>query len=296
MTEFKDNLQPILKVISENLLPHSAGVDYIKTNYNLIMKDYFKSLYPKAIYPQYILEINSVSAFTRCCTQIGYYLVLKSKRISVQNHPVIKRLVQFRSLLHQLENAGTKLQPEIDDLLEKIRLGKPLSNVEICSVAPQQPPQKKLRILGKPKAVEPNVSEKTKQPTKQKAVSVELTRDEQDAVQFYKAVRQQKENSESEGDTDEDKPARDAPVADIQENEEQETGKRAINYQISKNKGLTPHRSKEQRNPRVKHRMKFRKAQIRRKGAIREPRKELKRYGGEMSGIKATVVRSVKLK
>ena len=84
-------------------------------------------------------------------------------------------------------------------------------------------------------------------------------------------------------------------VAEVQENEE-EIGKRGINYQIAKNKGLTPHRSKEQRNPRVKHRMKFKKAQIRRKGAVRAPRKELQRYGGEMSGIKATVVRSVKLK
>ena len=38
MNELKDNLQPILKVISQGLLPHSAGVDYIKTKYNLIMK------------------------------------------------------------------------------------------------------------------------------------------------------------------------------------------------------------------------------------------------------------------
>src|SRR5687767_12311752 len=36
--------------------------------------------------------------------------------------------------------------------------------------------------------------------------------------------------------------------------------KRQINYQILKNKGLTPHRKKEQRNPRVKHRNKYEKA------------------------------------
>lgn len=83
---------------------------------------------------------------------------------------------------------------------------------------------------------------------------------------------------------------------------------------MAKNKGLTPHRKKEQRNPRVKHRMKFRKAVIRRKGAVniylilvyiflltqmfqvREPRKELSRYGGEISGIKSTVSRSIKIK
>lgn len=72
--------------------------------------------------------------------------------------------------------------------------------------------------------------------------------------------------------------------------------KRAITYQIAKNKGLTPHRKKEQRNPRVKHRNKFRKAKIRRKGAVREVRKEISRYGGEISGIKASVTKSIKLK
>lgn len=49
-----------------------------------------------------------------------------------------------------------------------------------------------------------------------------------------------------------------------------ESAKRAITYEMAKNKGLTPHRKKEQRNPRVKHRMKYRKAVIRRKGAVRK--------------------------
>lgn len=48
-----------------------------------------------------------------------------------------------------------------------------------------------------------------------------------------------------------------------------EDAKRAITYQISKNKGLTPRKKKELRNPRVKHRMKFRKAVIRRKGQVK---------------------------
>lgn len=46
------------------------------------------------------------------------------------------------------------------------------------------------------------------------------------------------------------------------------TDKRGITYQIRKNKGLTPYRKREQRNPRVRHRNKFRKAKIRRKGAV----------------------------
>lgn len=44
--------------------------------------------------------------------------------------------------------------------------------------------------------------------------------------------------------------------------------KRKITYQIAKNKGLTPRRKKELRNPRVKNRMKYRKAKIRRKGQV----------------------------
>jgi U3 small nucleolar RNA-associated protein 3 len=92
-----------------------------------------------------------------------------------------------------------------------------------------------------------------------------------------------------------------------------EVGKRAITYKMAKNKGLTPHRKKEQRNPRVKHRNKFRKAKIRRKGAVREcfmfgfwvvillfqvreTRTEMKRYRGEISGINAHVSKSIKLK
>lgn len=51
-------------------------------------------------------------------------------------------------------------------------------------------------------------------------------------------------------------------------NMETDVERRTITYQMAKNKGLTPHRSKEQRNPRVKHRNKYRKAMIRRKGAV----------------------------
>lgn len=72
--------------------------------------------------------------------------------------------------------------------------------------------------------------------------------------------------------------------------------KRAINYTIAKNKGLTPYRKKELRNPRVKHRIKFRKATVRRKGQVRTARKEIRKYEGELTGIKMNVTKSIKLK
>lgn len=94
---------------------------------------------------------------------------------------------------------------------------------------------------------------------------------------------------------------------------------------MAKNKGLTPKRKKIDRNPRVKHREKFRRAKIRRKGQVRvrhkllkvcdvigclilkmrwcahlfqvlEVRREETRYSGEFSGIRAGIKKSIKLK
>lgn len=74
-------------------------------------------------------------------------------------------------------------------------------------------------------------------------------------------------------------------------------GKRAITYQIEKNKGLTPKRNKDSRNPRVKKRKKFddKKKKL---GSIRQVYKGGEGrggYGGELTGIKKNLVKSVKL-
>ena len=83
---------------------------------------------------------------------------------------------------------------------------------------------------------------------------------------------------------------------DAADAEGDEHEKRAITREMAKNKGLTPKRKKEQRNPRVKHREKYRKAKIRRKGQVRTPRTEVKKYDGEAYGIKSHITKSVKLK
>ncbi|XP_017009255.2 something about silencing protein 10 [Drosophila takahashii] len=107
------------------------------------------------------------------------------------------------------------------------------------------------------------------------------------------------EEAEESEDDEEEEAEKDEKELDGEEEEDQEDpelARRGITYQMAKNKGLTPHRKKELRNPRVKHRGKYRKALIRRKGAVRTVRKELQRYGGEMSGIKASVTKSVKFR
>lgn len=73
-------------------------------------------------------------------------------------------------------------------------------------------------------------------------------------------------------------------------------GERAISRTILKNRGLVAHKAKINRNPRVKKREQYRKALIRRKGAVREVREgEGHKYGGEGTGIKSTISRSRKL-
>eukprot|EP00814_Leptocylindrus_danicus_P016495 CAMPEP_0116049060 /NCGR_PEP_ID=MMETSP0321-20121206/29956_1 /TAXON_ID=163516 /ORGANISM="Leptocylindrus danicus var. danicus, Strain B650" /LENGTH=675 /DNA_ID=CAMNT_0003531447 /DNA_START=30 /DNA_END=2054 /DNA_ORIENTATION=+ len=73
-------------------------------------------------------------------------------------------------------------------------------------------------------------------------------------------------------------------------------GERALSKKIMKNRGLVPHKPKINRNPRVKKREQYRKALIRRKGAVREVRTgETANYGGEETGIKSGISRSRKL-
>ncbi|KAG1742402.1 Sas10 C-terminal domain-containing protein [Suillus paluster] len=80
-------------------------------------------------------------------------------------------------------------------------------------------------------------------------------------------------------------------------NEDEASGPRSVTRAIMKNKGLTPHRSKSVRNPRVKKRQKYEQAKKRvssqravYKGGIGDASK----YTGEQSGI-SKVIKSVRL-
>lgn len=205
------------------------------------------------------------------CVNIAFYLMLKAKRVTVNSHPVIKRLAQYRQLLSQLEDGQGKLLVQVEEILEADQAGKPLynttDNAEISREA----------IV---------TAKKTKPSRKSEIERTSVSMEEELIVDNKHLLHSEDEASEGEEEA--------VPEEESQTQGEDE--KRAITYQISKNKGLTPYRKKELRNPRVKHRNKYRKATIRRKGAVRAVRKEVNRYDGEMSGIKASVKKSIKLK
>lgn len=116
---------------------------------------------------------------------------------------------------------------------------------------------------------------------------------------YYKQIlrsKEEKKNNRAQAHTDAVKAAREGKLAELAE-ELGEGGKRAINYQILKNKGLTPKRKKENRNSRVKKRKKYEVAQKKLK-SVRAVYSGGQNgvYEGEKTGIKKNLSRSVRFK
>ncbi|KAF2896797.1 hypothetical protein ILUMI_09374 [Ignelater luminosus] len=256
----RDFLFPILELSRNNRIKECEALDFIKTYYEVILN---------------------------YSTNINMYLLLKASRINIQSHPVIKRLYQYRQLLAQLDPVFEEtIKSQIEILIETF---KSEENDEDFNK------KKTLKVLRKSlKKVRSSISEdenveppqkKSKKSSKEEIKSDLSNNKKSKNVQFDPVVEQTEYNVEDEQSDKEEN------VDDIEGD-----SRRGITYQIAKNKGLTPHRNKLQRNPRVKHRNKYRQAKIRRKGAIREVRTEMSRYAGELSGIKTSVTKSIKIK
>ncbi|EEB11683.1 Something about silencing protein, putative [Pediculus humanus corporis] len=223
--------------------------------------NYFKNKMKKS-FPALEFLQTKLTIILNYCTNISFYLYLKAKRIPIKNHPILKSLFKYRQLLQQMNEIDMKvIKPELKNILKLIESGKEIEiDEEIISHKPI------LKLLTK----------KQKQQQLDKS-NMELT-DEED---FDENDRESIDEEESEERDD---------------NQENLNEKRAITYEMAKNKGLTPKRKKELRNPRVKNRRKYEKAKIRRKGQVRLARKEIPSYGGELSGIKTFVTKSIKFK
>lgn len=294
MGELQNRLQPAISLVQEKRVSSSHLIHFIRTKYHLV---------------------------NNYAMNMGFYLLLRARRLPVTAHPVVKRLLQFRQLLQQLQPLEKLASDHLDELLSAAKNGSlPVSNAN--GLESKKKTKSSLKLLSISKtfgkdsadASSDNIhSEKVKRSKDKENIKSKLSNPDKSLTKdtMGKSSDLPWENSldmeengdvpwnsgfgsgsedENENEEMDDSEALDGSKAD------EDGSKRAITWQMSKNKGLTPHRKKEQRNPRVKHRNKFRKAKIRRKGQVREARTELKRYGGEMSGIKKTVTKSIKIK
>lgn len=82
---------------------------------------------------------------------------------------------------------------------------------------------------------------------------------------------------------------------EVDDEEEPVRKRRPINMAMKKNRGLTPYKKKEYRNPRVKHKLKYKRAMSKRRRNVQEAQTEYHRYSGEVSGIKTSTIKSIKL-
>ncbi|KFP99252.1 Something about silencing protein 10, partial [Leptosomus discolor] len=257
LMELKDELHPLLQMVKNGTIPQGKGSRYLQTKYHL---------------------------YLNYCANISFYLVLKSKRIPVHSHPVIERLVAYRNIINDLAVIDQKLSSQVRMLLknyydkkeDKLRKEKKFAVFLPLDVKKTKSKRAPALASGRAAAAAAELSD-------------ESDLDEEAALKYYKMME---EKLKLKRKRTEDK---DAPEEEAVLEGEDPNKKRGVTYQMIKNKGLTPRRRKIDRNPRVKHREKFRRAKIRRKGQVREVRRELQRYAGEMSGIRAGVKKSRKL-
>lgn len=120
----------------------------------------------------------------------------------------------------------------------------------------------------------------------------------EDADDYYESIKNSKSATKEARKIAHEKvkkAARLGKLGELAENAD-EHGKRALNFQILKNKGLTPNRRNDNRNARVKKRKRYDQAQKKLK-SVRQVYDESNRgpYQGEKTGIKKGLSRSVRL-
>ncbi|CAI5740745.1 unnamed protein product [Peronospora destructor] len=215
---------------------------------------------------------------------ISFYLLLRAEGKSVSDHPVLMQLLLLKKQLNKLQSLNEVLNDQLQDLLTKELPAE--RNVEYGLGKVFAKSERKRSADG-----EKLSAKKTKKQKKSTKVSAE---EMAEAARFYEQTARDQavlKNAKKDLYTHEN------PAALVSSDEESDTGKRGASYQIMKNKGLKAHKSKLNRNPRVKKRLQYRKAIIRRKGQVRDVRVgEAGTYGGETTGIKSNLTRSRKIR
>lgn len=180
------------------------------------------------------------------CTNISFCLMLRTKELPIKSHPVVKRLEQYRELLDVLQSKQGDLLEQVTEILKAVKEGRPLYSISSGSQVQSSKKTPRLTNLIK------KLSSKEKPAMQEEQLLSDSVDEDLDTEEKYD---DESVMTHEKDDT-------------VLNTTNEEEAKRAITYEMAKNRGLTPYRKKELRNPRVKHRNKYRKAMIRRKGAV----------------------------
>lgn len=255
-----------LKLVRRRTNTYNKGLQYLVTRQNLLL---------------------NYSA------NISFYLLLRAEGKSVKDHPVLQQLLALKKQMNKMEALDESLDAQLQDLLTK----------EFPEEEPAPIDDGMDQFFGKTAASAKKAKRSTQaevavartKKQKKSAGSSVSAAERAEAEQFYEeAARSQAALAQAkQAFYTYEKPE----LASSSEDSDAEDGKRGASYQIMKNKGLTAHKSKLNRNPRVKKRLQYRKAVIRRKGQVRDVRVgESGKYGGETTGIKSNLSRSRKIR
>ncbi|KAG2382238.1 hypothetical protein C9374_005440 [Naegleria lovaniensis] len=91
LSTVKDQLHPLMSKVMMGNLATSEGLSYLETKYHLILS---------------------------YCTNILFYMLLKSSGKSVKDHPVIDQLVELRLLLEKIKPIDERMKYQIDKLVK----------------------------------------------------------------------------------------------------------------------------------------------------------------------------------
>lgn len=193
----------------------------------------------------------------------------------MQDHPVLDHILRIKKHISELgaidESVGDQLEQLLDDSFDVKTF---VNRAKMDAVARKNLPEGKKR----------------KHVAIKDADSIS-TAEKKEAEAFYDAAVRENRRIRSHQEN-----RFEQPVLESSE-DETERKKRGATHQIVKNKGLKAHKNKLNRNPRVKKRLQYEKAVIRRRGQVRDVRKgEAGQYGGERTGIKANLTRSRKIR
>ncbi|PVU90934.1 hypothetical protein BB559_004368 [Furculomyces boomerangus] len=228
-------------------------------------------------------------------------------------HPSSKKTRSNTNLGTNSGDFGEQVSLENSDILDKEISTKKMATLRHYAskvVSGKNKKEKKLLLAGdvdipyrEPKSREEKLVEIKRRPDEKPDIMDGLSDgsdndSDNNGDEYYEKVKKDAENKKLLKKSKKD----DAWKAVLESNLEQEeyemdvdSNKRPINYQILKNKGLTPKRQKVNRNPRVKKKVKYAAAKKKLASTKRIYKVPTKGYGGEATGIKKNLAKSTKL-